>query len=129
MYSKINKCRACDHKKLSNLLDLGNQPLANALLKNKKNLKKEIKIPLELCMCDKCKLIQLKHTVSPKILFQKYFHRTIQVKYYFLIYLKKNVLDTEAWFILIGLIKMQNYHLLWIQKLKKIFFHFIGKIL
>tara|TARA_B110000977_G_scaffold682_1_gene954 strand:- start:5582 stop:6814 length:1233 start_codon:yes stop_codon:yes gene_type:complete len=72
MYSKINKCRACDHKKLINLLNLGEQPLANALLKSKKNLEKEIKIPLELCMCNKCKLIQLKHTVDPKILFQKY---------------------------------------------------------
>ena len=72
MYSKINKCRVCDHKILINLLDLGSQPLANALIKSKRNFKKEIKIPLELCMCNKCKLIQLKHTVDPKILFQKY---------------------------------------------------------
>jgi ubiquinone/menaquinone biosynthesis C-methylase UbiE len=71
MYNKIIKCRACNNKKLSKIVDLGKQPLANALLK-KKNVKKEIKIPLELCICDNCKLVQLKHTVNPKVLFQKY---------------------------------------------------------
>ena len=72
MYSKITKCRSCDNKKLANIVDLGNQPLANALLKNTKEFKKENKIPLRLCICQNCKLIQLTHTVNPKILFKKY---------------------------------------------------------
>ena len=71
MYFKITKCRACNHKRLSEIVDLGKQPLANALLKKEK-IKYEIKIPLELCICNNCKLVQLKHTVNPKILFQKY---------------------------------------------------------
>jgi hypothetical protein len=72
MYTKITKCRSCDNKKLANIVDLGNQPLANALLKNTKEFKKENKIPLILCICQNCKLIQLTHTVNPKILFKKY---------------------------------------------------------
>ena len=37
MYTKITKCRSCDNKKLTNIVDLGKQPLANALLKSAKN--------------------------------------------------------------------------------------------
>mgnify|MGYP003705827057 FL=1 len=72
MYNKIVKCRSCDNKKLINIVNLGKQPLANALLKNTKGFKKEIKVPLILCICKNCKLIQLTHTVNPKILFKKY---------------------------------------------------------
>lgn len=71
MFKKISKCRACNNKYLSNVVDLGKQPLANALIK-KKDFKKEIKVPLELCICNNCKLVQLHHTVEPKVLFQKY---------------------------------------------------------
>ena len=72
MYNKIVKCRSCDNKKLINIVNLGKQPLANALLKNTNGFKKEIKVPLILCICKNCKLIQLTHTVNPKILFKKY---------------------------------------------------------
>ena len=71
MYKKIKKCRSCSSSFLSFIVDLGKQPLANALIK-KKNFKKEIKVPLELVVCNKCKLAQLNHTVDPKVLFQKY---------------------------------------------------------
>ena len=71
MYKKIKKCRSCGSSFLSFIVDLGKQPLANALIK-KKNFKKEIKVPLELVVCNKCKLAQLNHTVDPKVLFQKY---------------------------------------------------------
>ena len=71
MYKKINKCRSCNSKFLSPIVDLGKQPLANALIKEK-DFEKEIKVPLELVICQICKLVQLNHTVNPKILFQKY---------------------------------------------------------
>ena len=72
MYNKINRCRSCDDKKLIDIVNLGNQPLANALLNSTNNVKKEIKVPLKLIICKECKLIQLSHTVDPKILFKKY---------------------------------------------------------
>lgn len=71
MFKKIKKCRSCNSNFLSAIVDLGKQPLANALIK-KKQFKKEIKVPLELVICNKCKLVQLNHTVNPKILFRKY---------------------------------------------------------
>lgn len=72
MYFKIKKCRSCDNQELINIVNLGKQPLANALLNNLQQVKNETKIPLAICMCKKCKLIQLTHTVSPGILFKKY---------------------------------------------------------
>ncbi len=72
MYNKIDKCRSCDNKKLIDIVNLGRQPLANALLNSVNDFKKEIKIPLKLTICKECKLIQLTHTVDPKILFKKY---------------------------------------------------------
>lgn len=72
MYKKISSCRVCKKNKLIDILNLGNQPLANALIKLKKNLKKEKRVPLVLTICKNCKLIQLKHTVHPKILFKNY---------------------------------------------------------
>lgn len=91
MFKKISKCRACNNKYLSNVVDLGKQPLANALIK-KKDFKKEIKVPLELCICNNCKLVQLNHTVEPKVLFQKYLWVTgtsEKVKDYRKIFFKK----------------------------------------
>ena len=72
MYNKIDKCRSCDNKKLIDIVNLGRQPLANALLNSVNDFKKEIKIPLKLTICKECKLVQLTHTVDPKILFKKY---------------------------------------------------------
>jgi len=68
------KCRICTQKKLYNLINFGNQPLANRL--NNKIPKKELKFPLNLCMCKNCKTIQIKETINPKILFEKYFWQT-----------------------------------------------------
>ena len=74
-YYKIEKkCRICSQKKLHNLVNLGNHPLANRL--NNKIPKKELRFPLNLCMCKNCKTIQIKETVNPKILFEKYLWQT-----------------------------------------------------
>ena len=35
MYKKIKKCRSCSSSFLSFIVDLGKQPLANALIKKK----------------------------------------------------------------------------------------------
>jgi hypothetical protein len=68
------KCRLCYKKKLHHLISLGNQPLANSL--NNKMQIKELKFPLNLCMCKNCKTVQIKETINPKILFEKYFWQT-----------------------------------------------------
>lgn len=70
MFKKINSCRICNSKKLQMIINLGDQPLANALLK--RGFRAEKKIPLKLVMCLTCKVLQLEHTVNPDILFKKY---------------------------------------------------------
>lgn len=72
MFKTIKSCRVCDNKNIILLLNLGKQPLANGLL-NKNQIKNESKFPLELVICGNCRLIQLKHTVKPSLLFRSYF--------------------------------------------------------
>lgn len=67
----LKKCRSCGSKKLFQYLDLGKQPLANSFLK-KNQLKKEKKYPLEVLLCEKCKLSQLSIVVSSKKIFNDY---------------------------------------------------------
>ena len=71
MFKKIKKCRSCNSNLITNVLDLGKQPLANGLLK-KINAKDTKYIPLELIICKDCKLLQLSCTVEPQILFKNY---------------------------------------------------------
>lgn len=67
----IERCRACQGKKLVQFLDLGEQPFANALLK--KDFKEEKKYPLSLSYCKDCSLVQLDYTADPEELFSNYF--------------------------------------------------------
>ena len=67
---KINKCRICKSKNIKEFFDLGNQPLANSLLKNPDE--KENFYPLSLSWCPDCNLVQLNHTADPKELFSNY---------------------------------------------------------
>lgn len=68
-YKNIKSCRICFSKKISNILNLGKQPLANSLRKNKK--KNKI-FPLKIVFCKDCKTIQLSSTINPKYLFLNY---------------------------------------------------------
>ena len=72
--TKEKKCRLCFSKKIEKILDLGNQPLANNLVKEK-NIKQK-KFPLKIFFCKVCKAVQLSETVNPNILFKKYFWTT-----------------------------------------------------
>jgi hypothetical protein len=66
---EINECRICEAKKLELIVDLGIQPLANAL---KKSPSKEGTYPLQLVMCKECSYLQLRYEVPQQELFDKY---------------------------------------------------------
>ena len=66
----IKKCRICNSKNISKVLNLGMQPLANSL-KNESNLSEDL-YPLEILQCNNCSVIQLTETVKCSILFDKY---------------------------------------------------------
>ena len=69
-YEEILCCRICNSNDLDLVIDLGNQPLANALISDPKIA--EGAAPLRLIRCDNCAAIQLSINVDPKILFSNY---------------------------------------------------------
>ena len=70
-YSDITQCRICNSSKLQTVLDLGIQPLANAL-REANDRSEEKKFPLVLIRCKNCTSIQLSVNVNPKLMFQDY---------------------------------------------------------
>lgn len=57
------------------MLDLGDQPLANAF-RLPDDTTPEARYPLKLCVCQKCALMQLERTVPPETLFRDYLYFT-----------------------------------------------------
>jgi 2-polyprenyl-3-methyl-5-hydroxy-6-metoxy-1,4-benzoquinol methylase len=66
----ITSCRICKSKNIKTFFDLGQQPLANSLLKSLNE--KEDFYPLSLSWCPDCNLVQLNQTVEPEKLFSEY---------------------------------------------------------
>ena len=69
------KCRICFSTEYINILNYGKVALSGNFLK-KKNIISEIKYPLNLCICKKCKHLQIKNILKPKILFSNYVWKT-----------------------------------------------------
>lgn len=64
------KCRCCDAEELVSIIPLGELPLANALLDSSKEVSK--KYNLEVMLCTKCGLAQLRDLIDPSELFSEY---------------------------------------------------------
>ena len=69
-FETIKECRSCSSRDLVDILDLGIQPLANALVED--NYASVKKFPLTTAFCPACCLFQLKETVKKEILFDHY---------------------------------------------------------
>jgi SAM-dependent methyltransferase len=69
--NKIDRCRLCGGKELVDILELGAQPPANSLRREKTQLLE--KIPLTITYCRACTAVQLTETVSPDAMFKDYF--------------------------------------------------------
>jgi SAM-dependent methyltransferase len=65
-------CRGCGAAGLTPVLDLGELPLANALLEEKDLGSPEPRFPLHLVFCPACTLVQIRETVRPDVLFSRY---------------------------------------------------------
>ena len=71
----INSCRLCNTKKISNVFNIGDTPLANSY--SKKNFTKKFKrYPLGLSLCNKCGHLQLTHSIKPTKMFSNYLYKT-----------------------------------------------------
>lgn len=70
LFETNSSCRSCFSTKLVDILDLGEQPLANSLLKSSNQ--QVNRYPLRTVFCLECGLFQLKDTVFKEILFDNY---------------------------------------------------------
>jgi SAM-dependent methyltransferase len=65
-------CRGCGRAGLEVVLDLGEMPLANAILTEADLAGPEPRYPLALAYCPNCWLVQITQTVPPEKLFREY---------------------------------------------------------
>ncbi len=65
-------CRACLETALVEVLNLGDQPPANAFLSAADLGKPEARYPLSIRLCESCGMVQLAHVVPPELLFRRY---------------------------------------------------------
>lgn len=66
----VEACRVCGSRAIAPVFDLGRQPLANSLRRERAEVLPTF--PLALCRCDACGTVQLTETVSPEVLFRQY---------------------------------------------------------
>jgi hypothetical protein len=69
VYKNERVCRACGSDELEIILSYGQTPLSDRLLTKKQLSEPEIIVPLTLVFCFNCKLVQIRETVDPEILF------------------------------------------------------------
>ena len=80
--SRRKTCRVCNSKFLTKVIDLGNQYLQGSFVKTGKAMPSTKKYPTSIVFCDQekdenaCGLLQMEHTVSPKILYSEYWYRS-----------------------------------------------------
>ena len=67
-------CRICNNKSLVEFCQLGIQPLANSFIKKEDLSKKEKAFPLNLCLCQKCGMVQLSDVIPAKLMFKNYLY-------------------------------------------------------
>ncbi|HET7344223.1 MAG TPA: methyltransferase domain-containing protein, partial [Methylomirabilota bacterium] len=67
-------CLGCDAALGEPFLDLGAQPLANALLRPEDLGRPEPRFPLAVAYCSRCHLVQLTETAAPAALFEDYLY-------------------------------------------------------
>ena len=70
--TKLGNCLACGSGDLVPILDLNDQPLANAFKEEAED--SEPYFPLAVNMCEDCHHLQLTHAVNPKLIYEHYLY-------------------------------------------------------
>lgn len=68
---QITSCRSCGCDDLDIILDLGSQPIANALPSEEELVHPEARFPLALTFCPACALLQVTETIPANILYRR----------------------------------------------------------
>ena len=71
--TELKKCRVCENEQLLEILSLGNQLIVN--FADSGNTE-GISAPLNLVLCPKCGLLQLKYTVARDLMYRKYWYKS-----------------------------------------------------
>ena len=75
-YTEIEKCRLCGGEFFAGKLTLASTPPANEIYPSFESAINCDRFPLVLVVCQDCKHLQLKHTVSPERLFSNYVYKS-----------------------------------------------------
>jgi SAM-dependent methyltransferase len=67
----IGQCRSCGANDLHLVLDLGETPVANALLRAEALAESEGRFPLAILFCEACSLLQISETIPPTVIFDR----------------------------------------------------------
>lgn len=70
--TQTDRCRSCDSTPLVPFLDLGEQPLANALVPAHRAGESQHRYPLVVAFCEDCSLVQITVSVPPEEMFSDY---------------------------------------------------------
>lgn len=81
-YQFVQKCRVCGHENLVSYLDLGETPLANALINKSETNSEEEQYPLNVVYCSECYFSQIDTIVHPDVLFKNYVYRSAISNYF-----------------------------------------------
>ncbi|MBI5433539.1 MAG: methyltransferase domain-containing protein [Planctomycetes bacterium] len=76
LHHRRTTCRGCGATTLAPFLHLGEQALANALLRSPAEFATERRFPLEVVLCTQCGLVQLVDVIAPEVLFSNYLYVT-----------------------------------------------------
>lgn len=71
-FEKKNECVLCGEKKLTELLNVAETPIANQLKPNLVSSKNQQRYPLDLLICSACSHIQIGTLINPEVLFENY---------------------------------------------------------
>jgi len=74
-YEKLINCRVCGSTDFTEYLNLGDVPLANALI-SEEEIKEEEKFPLNVLFCNNCSFSQLSIVINPNLMFRNYVYRS-----------------------------------------------------
>jgi SAM-dependent methyltransferase len=76
VHIRRSTCRACEGRRLRNVLSLGMQPLANSLPRAPGDFAEEAFFPLDVYYCEECSLLQLLDVIAAETLFRDYIYVT-----------------------------------------------------
>ena len=73
---EILKCRSCYSENLIPIISFGNQYISNFVSSEEGN-EKGVKVPLDLVLCNGCKLLQLKHDAPAEAMWgEQYWYKS-----------------------------------------------------